>query len=71
MEARAGGEPDIQFAVEQRPHVSQRDQRRSLIRFAQRLFGGGRKHGRHRGSDRRAEGVGDGRLVQGPERRSA
>jgi hypothetical protein len=27
------------------------------------------EHGRHRGSDRCAEGVGDGRLVQGPERR--
>ena len=70
MEARAGGEPDILFAVEQRTHGSQRHQRLGLIgRFAQRLLGGGRKHGRHRGGDRCAEGVGDGRLVQGPERR--
>src|SRR3546814_19530237 len=67
MEARAGGEPDILFAVEQRTHGSQR---LGLIgSFAQRLLGGGRKHGRHRGGDRCADGGGDGRLVQGPERR--
>src|SRR3546814_18122809 len=67
MEARAGGEPDILFAVEQRTHGSQR---LGLIgRFAQRLLGGGRKHGRNRGGARGAAGGGDGRLVQGPERR--
>ena len=70
MEARAGGEPDILFAVEHRTHRISRHQRRDLFgRFAQRLLGGGWKHGRHRRSDRCAEGIGDGRLVQRPERR--
>lgn len=70
MEARAGGEPDILFAVEQRTHRIRRHQPRGLFgRFAQRLLGRGRENGRHRRSDRLAKGIGNGRLVQGPERR--
>src|SRR3546814_1599563 len=71
MEAGAGSEPDILFAIEQRAHRIRWHQRPGLFgRFAQRLLGGGRENGRHSGGERCAKSVSDGRLVQGTERRS-
>src|SRR3546814_13536798 len=70
MEAGAGSEPDILFAIEQRAHRIRWHQRPGLFgRFAQRLLGGGRENGRHSGGERCAKSVSDGRLVQGTERR--
>ena len=69
MEPRAGGEPEILLPIENGTDRIRRHQRPGLFgRFAQRLLGCWREDGRHRGDDSVAEGIGDGGLVQGPQR---